>query len=290
MSHLGKKMKEDLILGGLSNKTQSAYLREVKKLKEFYQKTPDLITEEELRKYFLYLSQELKVSESLFTQALCGIKFFYTKTLKRNWKTFEIVKHKKQKRLPLILSKEEIKKMFAASAIPNLKHRAILTVIYSAGLRIGEARMLKVADIDSKRMLIKINQGKGNKDRYTILARQTLMLLRQYYRAYQPQDWLFPGVPSTNPISDRTIGLVFKKACEKSGIKKAVTPHSLRHSFATHLMESGVNLRYIQNLLGHQSPETTAIYTHVSHHHISKIISPIDTFTLDINGGKGGTN
>ena len=180
--------------------------------------------------------------------------------------------------------------MFAASAIPNLKHRAILTVIYSAGLRIGEARMLKVADIDSKRMLIKINQGKGNKDRYTILARQTLMLLRQYYRAYQPQDWLFPGVPSTNPISDRTIGLVFKKACEKSGIKKAVTPHSLRHSFATHLMESGVNLRYIQNLLGHQSPETTAIYTHVSHHHISKIISPIDTFTLDINGGKGGTN
>ena len=277
MSQVGKKMKEDLILSGLSSKTQSAYLREVKKLKEFYQKPPDLVTEQDLRNYFLYLSLQAKVSESLFTQALCGIKFFYTKTLNRNWKTFEIVKHKKPKRLPIILSKEEIKKILDATVIPNLKHRAILSLIYSAGLRIGEARRLKAADIDSKRMLIKINQGKGNKDRYTILARQTLMLLRQYYRAYQPQDWLFPGVPSTKPISDKAIELVFKKACEKSGINKHVTPHSLRHSFATHLMESGVNLRYIQNLLGHQSPETTALYTHVCNQHISKIISPIDT-------------
>lgn len=277
MSYLGRKMQEDLRLRGLSKKTQSAYLREVRKLKQFYQKSPDLVTEEELRKYFLYLSQELNVSESLFTQAICGIKFFYTKTMDRNWKTFEIVRPKKQRRLPVILSKEEIKKVLDVNVLANLKHRCILTVIYSGGLRIGEACRLKISDIDSKRMVVKINQAKGNKDRYTILAKQTLMLLRQYYRKYRPEDWLFPGEPPTKHISERTIEVTFKKACKKSCINKDVTVHSLRHSFATHLMESGVNLRYIQSLLGHYRIETTAIYTHVCKHYIENIISPIDT-------------
>lgn len=277
MSYLGRKMQEDLKLRGLSKKTQSAYLREVRKLKEFYQKSPDLITEEELRKYFLYYSQELNASESLFTQAICGIKFFYTKTLDRNWKTFQIVRPKKQKRLPVILSKEEIKKILDANVIPNLKHRCILTVIYSGGLRIGEACRLKISDIDSKSMVIKITQGKGNKDRYTVLANQALMLLRKYYRSYRPVDWLFPGEPSSKHICERSVELIFKKACEKSGINKDVTVHSLRHSFATHLMESGVNLRYIQKLLGHSSIRTTVVYTHVCKHHIGKIINPIDT-------------
>ena len=277
MSYLGRKMQEDLKLRGLSKKTQSAYLREVRKLKEFYQKSPDSITEQELRKYFLYYSQELNVSESLFTQAICAIKFFYTKTIDRNWKTFQIVRPQKQKRLPVILNKEEIKKVLDANVIPNLKHRCILTVIYSGGLRIGEACRLKISDIDSKSMVIKITWGKGNKDRYTVLANQALMLLRQYYRSYRPEDWLFPGVPSTKHICERSVELIFKKACEKSGINKDVTVHSLRHSFATHLMESGVNLRYIQNLLGHSSIRTTVVYTHVCKHQIGKIINPIDT-------------
>lgn len=277
MSYLGRKMQEDLKLRGLSKKTQSAYLREVRKLKEFYQKSPDLITEEELRKYFLYYSQELNVSESLFTQAICGIKFFYTTTMDRNWKTFQIVRPQKKKRLPVILNKEEIKKILDANVIPNLKHRCILTVIYSGGLRIGEACRLKISDIDSKSMVIKITQGKGNKDRYTVLANKALMLLRQYYRSYRPVDWLFPGEPSSKHICERSVELIFKKACEKSGINKDVTVHCLRHSFATHLMESGVNLRYIQNLLGHHSIRTTVVYTHVCKHHIGKIINPIDT-------------
>ena len=277
MSYLGRKMQEDLKLRGLSKKTQSAYLREVRKLKEFYQKSPDLITEEELRKYFLYLSQELNVSESLFSQAITAIKFFYTTTMDRRWKTFLIVRPQKQKRLPVILSKEEIKKVLDATVIPNLKHRCILTVIYSGGLRVGEVCRLKISDIDSKSMVIKITQGKGNKDRYTLLANHTLMLLRQYYRSYRPEDWLFPGEPSTKHITERTVERVFEKACEKSGINKDVTVHSLRHSFATHLMESGVNLRYIQNLLGHRSIRTTVIYTHVRKHHLGKIISPMDT-------------
>ncbi len=279
MSYLGRKMQEDLKLHGLSKRTQAAYLREVRKLKDFYQKSPDLITEEELRKYFLYYTQELNVSESLFTQAICGIKFFYTKTLDRNWKTLKIVKPRKQKRLPVILSKEEIKKMLDANVLSNLKHRCILTVVYSAGLRVGEVCRLKISDIDSKSMVIKITQGKGNKDRYTILSHRALMLLRQYYRSYRPEDWLFPGEPSSNHICVGTVELVFKKACEKSGIKKHVTVHCLRHSFATHLMESGVNLRYIQDLLGHRSIETTVVYTHVRKEHIGKIISPMDTIT-----------
>jgi integrase/recombinase XerD len=280
MSYLGRKMQEDLKLRGLSKKTQSAYLREVRKLKEFYQKSPDLITEEELRKYFLYYTQELNVSESLFTQAICGIKFFYTNTLDRNWKTFKIVKPQKQKRLPEILSKEEIKKVLNANVLSNLKHRCILTVIYSAGLRVGEVCRLKISDIDSKSMVIKITQGKGNKDRYTILAHRTLMLLRQYYRSYRPVDWLFPGEPSSKHICEGTVEVVFKRACEKSGIKKHVTVHCLRHSFATHLMESGVNLRYIQDLLGHHSIKTTVVYTQVRKEHIGKIISPMDMDTL----------
>lgn len=279
MSYLGRKMQEDLKLHGLSKRTQTAYLREVRKLKDFYQKSPDLITEEELRKYLLYYTQELNVSESLFTQAICGIKFFYTKTLDRNWKTLKIVKPRKQKRLPVILSKEEIKKMLDANVLSNLKHRCILTVVYSAGLRVGEVCRLKISDIDSKSMVIKITQGKGNKDRYTVLSHRALMLLRQYYRSYRPEDWLFPGEPSSNHICVGTVELVFKKACEKSGIKKHVTVHCLRHSFATHLMESGVNLRYIQDLLGHRSIETTVVYTHVRKEHIGKIISPMDTIT-----------
>jgi integrase/recombinase XerD len=277
MSYLGRKMQEDLQLRGLSKKTQSAYLREVRKLKEFYQKSPDLITEEELRKYFLYLSQELNVSESLFSQAITAIKFFYTTTMDRKWKTFQIVRPQKRKRLPVILGKKEIKKVLDATVVPNLKHRCILTVIYSGGLRVGEVCRLKISDIDSESMVIKITQGKGNKDRSTVLSRRALLLLRQYYRSYRPVDWLFPGVPSSKPISERSVELILKKACEKSCIEKDVTVHSLRHSFATHLMESGVNLRYIQKLLGHSSIGSTAIYTHVCKHHISKIISPMDT-------------
>lgn len=147
--------------------------------------------------------------------------------------------------------------------VRNLKHRAILTTIYSAGLRLGEARNLCINDIDSKRMLIRIIQSKGNKDRYAILAQKTLILLREYWKRYRPESWLFYGRLKTEPISSRTIQKIFSNACKKANINKPATVHTLRHSFATHLMETGIHLRYIQTLLGHNSPKTTAIYTHV---------------------------
>lgn len=275
MSYYGRKMKEDLLLRGFSKKTISAYLREMKKLIEFYQKSPELISEYELRNYFIYLRDQKKISESLLSQALCGIKFFYTKTLNRRWNIFNILKHKKNKALPNILSKSEIRNII--NVTKNLKHRAILAVIYSGGLRISEVCRLKVADIDSKRMIIKINNSKNNKDRYTILSNKTLKILKEYWQDYRPVDWLFPGFPATKEISTRSVVLVFQKACEIAGIKKKVSVHSLRHSFATHLMEDGTNLRVIQSLLGHYSIKSTVIYTHVCDYRKKNIVSPMDT-------------
>jgi site-specific recombinase XerD len=275
MSQLGRKMKEDLELYGLAQKTQIAYLREVRKLKEFYGKSPGLITEKELRDYYLHLVRELQISESRFYQVNGGIKFFYSVTLARGWRALNIVRPRRRKELPAVLTKEEVQRLLQATE--NLKHRCILTLIYSAGLRISEARHIKVQDIDSKKMLIKVNQGKGNKDRYTILGQRTLMLLREYWRTCRPKDWLFPGVPDTKPLNPKSIERVFKKACQKAGIKRHVTVHSLRHSFATHLMEDGTNLRYIQNLLGHSRISTTMIYTHVCQDHLRNVTSPIDT-------------
>jgi site-specific recombinase XerD len=275
MRKLRKRMIEDMTLKGLSPKTQKAYLIQVSKFAKHFKCSPEHLGEDELRKYFLYLTLEKKVSDSVFRHALCGLKYLYTVTLNRDWKTLEIVRPKKKKRLPVILSKEEVKNILGE--IKNIKHKAIIATIYSAGLRISEATNLHVNDIDSKRMLIRVVQAKFNKDRYVILGQKALILLRKYWRGYKPKHWLFPGWPKTKPISLNSIERVFKKACVKAGIRKPATVHTLRHSFATHLLEAGINLRYIQILLGHKSPKTTAIYTHVCKHDLSKIVSPIDT-------------
>jgi len=218
---------------------------------------------------------DLNVSDSLLGQAVCGIKFFYTVTLNREWRTLQYIRIKKKKKLPVILSKEEVREIL--EKIVNLKHQFILSVIYSGGLRIGEACRLKIQDVDSKRMLIKINLGKGKKDRYTILGAQTLRLMKEYLKTFQPKEWLFPGQPKSKHISARAVELVFHKACNLAGIRKKVTVHSLRHSFATHLMENGTNFRLIQAILGHSRPSTTLIYTHVCKYHIEELTSPIDS-------------
>ncbi|MDI9512668.1 MAG: tyrosine-type recombinase/integrase [Bacillota bacterium] len=195
----------------------------------------------------------------------------------------DLERPKKEKKLPEILSKNEISKLL--KAVKNLKHKAILYLVYSAGLRVGEVVKLKPTDIDSDRMLIPIIQGKGKKDRYTILSETALSILRQYVKVYKPEHWLFPGQHPDKHLTERSVQKVFDNARIDAKIRKDVSVHNLRHSFATHLLEGGVNLRYIQELLGHSSSKTTEIYTHVTQKNLSNIISPLDTIMMNKEEG-----
>jgi site-specific recombinase XerD len=197
---------------------------------------------------------------------------------------YEIKRPHKDKKLPVVLSKEEVAKIL--SSIDNIKHKAILMIIYSAGLRVGEVVKLKVEDVDSNRMLVHVKGAKGRKDRYTLLSKTALEILREYWRKYKPAKWLFEGARDGRYLSTRTVEKLLTHACEKAGIKKEVSVHTLRHSFATHLLESGTDLRYIQELLGHANSKTTEIYTHVSTKSLGKIQSPLDSLNLK----KGGSN
>jgi site-specific recombinase XerD len=209
------------------------------------------------------------------------LKFYYGTLLKKKF-IYEVKRPRKDKKLPTVLSKEEVAKIL--SSVDNLKHKAILMLVYSAGLRVGEVVRLKTEDIDSNRKLIHIKGAKGRKDRYTLLSERALEILKQYLRKYRPEKWLFGGAREGRYLSARTADKIFRNACEKSGIKKDVSLHALRHSFATHLLEAGTDLRYIQELLGHSHCKTTEIYTHVSTKSLGKIISPLDTFELAKEG------
>jgi len=228
----------------------------------------------EIREYLHYLIKERNVSQGAVTQAYGALKFFYEMTLKRDWEGFRIPKGKGGRRLPIVLSQQEVEALFGA--IKNLKHRAILMTIYSAGLRISEALQLKLTDIDSQRMMIRVAHGKGNKDRYTLLGRRNLEILREYWKKYRPVDWLFCNPSRKKPLSTNAVRRVFYKALRKVGIKKPATIHTLRHSFATHLLEAGTDLYHIQHLLGHPNPKTTAVYLHLSRKELTKVTSPLD--------------
>lgn len=196
---------------------------------------------------------------------------------------YEIKRPRKDKKLPVVLSKEEVAGIL--SSVENLKHRAILMLVYSAGLRVSEVVKLKLADIDNNRMLIHIKGAEGKKDRYAMLSKMALETLREYWGQYKPEQWLFEGVRKGRHLSTRTVEKILEHARERAGIIKAVTVHTLRHSFATHLLEAGTDLRYIQELLGHANSKTTEIYTHVSAKNIGQIKSPLDSLNLK-NGGK----
>ncbi len=245
---------------------------------EFYSgKDPVDITEADIREYLLYLIEEKEVSMSYQNQAINAIKFYYEQVLGRPVKTYYIQRPKTGRKLPNVLSEQEVQMILKHTA--NIKHKAILSLIYSAGLRRGELINLKPADIDSKRMYVKIRGGKGDKDRYSILSEKVLELLRKYFREYKPKEWLFEG-QFGGQYSATSIQHILKDAVHRAGIRKRVTVHTLRHCFATHLLEHGVDLRYIQELLGHQSPKTTEIYTHITQRGLGKIKSPLDN--LDI--------
>ena len=263
MSILSQKMETDMQLHGLSAQTQEAYVRAVRQLAKHYQRSPDRIIEEELRQYFLYLKSTRCVSNSTFRIALCGIKFFYEQTLQRTWHTLQLVRPAKENKLPVVLSFEEVRQIL--SCVRHERYRVCLSTIYACGLRLQEGTQLQVAEIDGARKMLHILQGKGNRDRYVPLPDTVLARLRRFWGTHRNRTWLFPSMMRMDqPLSGSGVQRAFHLALEQSGVHKHATVHTLRHSYATHLLESGTDLRVIQAYLGHSSPATTALYTHLT--------------------------
>lgn len=265
---LRQRMIEDMHLRGLSARTQEAYVRAVRQLAEYYNKSPDQISEEELRRYFLYLELEKQVSSSTCVIALNGIRFVYQQTLGREWPSLAMVRPPTEHKLPVILSEQEVRQVLGCVKRPH--YRVCLSTIYSCGLRLLEGVRLQVSQIDSSRMALHIRQGKGHRDRYVPLPERTLGLLREHWLRHRNPVWLFPSTRTGGmgtadvPFHASGVQKAFRLALRASGIHKPATVHTLRHSWATHLLEAGVNLRLIQTWLGHNSLTTTAIYTHLT--------------------------
>jgi site-specific recombinase XerD len=280
MDALREKMMKDLQLKGITPRTQKKYLREVTNLTNYLGKSPEELGEDEVKEYLLHLLEDRKLSRGTYKNYAAGIKFLYKTTLNREEVVEKIRYPKALKKLPVVLDLAEIKSLL--SVTENLKHRALLTITYSAGLRISEAASLRVTDIDSKRMMVRVQQGKGGKDRYSILSQTALELLRRYWRQYRPKQWLFEGQKEGTHIGLTAIRNIFLEAKKRAGITKPASPHTLRHSFATHLIEAGTSLHHVQLLLGHRSPTTTTVYLHVSKMNLSKVASPLDSLPEEI--------
>ena len=277
MKTIFTRVQENCELRNLTENTQRSYLRIIRQFSEYFNRSPEELGTEELREYLLHLKRDKKQAAKTLNAAYSALKFFYHNVLDRPWEISPVPRVKLDKKLPVVLSTEEIKRLL--TVIRNIKHKALLTVIYSAGLRTSEAANLKVSDIDSSRMQIRIQNSKGAKDRYTILSETALRILLQYWKINRPHKWLFPGRFGDKPIGFRGISFIFNQYKKRAGITKAATVHSLRHSFATHLLENGADLYHIQLLLGHSSPKTTTVYLHVRRVDLQKIASPLDVIT-----------
>jgi len=256
-----------------SHRSIDTYIHMLNALEEYHDTSIDEISKDQVKDFLQYSIATKGLSVSYINQVISAVKILQKDVLGKEWESIRIKRPRRIKKLPVVLSKEEVKSMIETTR--NLKHRTIFAVIYSAGLRISELISLRPSDIDSDRKQIRV-LGKGNKYRYTLLSDNTLNMLRMYWRAYRPVRYLFEGQRQGQPISRETIQVVFKQACKKTGINKQATVHSLRHSFATHLLESGVNLKIIQSLLGHSSLRTTSIYLHVTRFDPASIRSPFD--------------
>jgi integrase/recombinase XerD len=289
MGKLRDQMESDLKLRRYSKSTTKEYLRCMINFTKFFMRTPEELGEPEIRTFLLHLVEKRKISASMQKMYIAAIKFFYSTTLKRPDVVQHICYPRVPKTLPDILSPEEVLALF--DAIESMKHRAIVATAYACGMRISEACNLHCrGDIDSERMFIHIRLGKGGKDRYVMLSEQLLVLLRMYYKEARPTGiCLFPGEHPDQSISPSAVRAVFNKAVRKLSIPKRITPHCLRHSFATHLLEAGTDIRVIQALLGHSSIRTTTRYTHVSNAHIATVKSPLDLITQR-SKRKGGRN
>lgn len=273
MTELRKKMIRDMQLRRFSPRTQQTYLSAVTALAKHFKQSPDLIPQERVQDYLLYLLNERKLAWSSVDVYANGLQFFFRVTLGRA-SVFLLPPRQHAQRLPEVLSGSELERLFAA--VGNLKHRVMLMVAYAGGLRLGELIHLKVTDIDSHRMMIRVEQGKGNKDRYTLLSQRLLNELRAYWKTYQPKTWLFPGKTPDKPLNESSVQKAMILAKVKAGIRKSGGIHALRHCFGTHLLEAGTDLRTIQVLMGHRSIQTTARYTRVTAHKIRFTQSPLD--------------
>lgn len=275
MTELRTKMTMDLEIRGYSETTKKYYISHVMRFAQHFKKSPELLGEDEIYEYLHYCIIEKQLSEGTVNTIHSALKFFYTKTLGRDWRVEKLARMKERKKLPVVLSQSEVKSILDATE--NLKHKAILMTIYASGLRVSEAANLKPIDIDSKNNQIFVRNGKGKKDRYTILSKANIEILREYWKRYHPKTFLFGSRFGDDAISVRAIQEIFKDARDKAGIKKAATVHTLRHSFATHLLEAGTDICYIQRLLGHTSIHTTTIYLHLRRMDLLNITSPLDT-------------
>lgn len=279
MTKLRQRMLEDLQIRHYSPITIRLYLHSVAEFAQYFHKSPDRLGAEHIRQYQLFLIKDKQASQSTCVQLVCALRFLYTHTLHRKIAIERIPFPRRERRLPLILSREEIKALLEAPS--SLRDRAVLAALYGSGLRVSEAAQLKPRDIDARRNVVWVRQGKGRKDRQTLLPTKLLELLRLYWRTERPGEWLFPVRDRSRPVGPKTIYLACRAAAQAAGLRKTVHPHLLRHAFATHLLESGVNLPTIQLLLGHANLETTARYLQVADVAVRATPSPLDSLDLD---------
>ena len=275
MSSLRKQMEADMAVRGLAYRTRETYVQSVAKLAKFYSRRPDQISETEVQRYLLHLLQERKLAHSSCNVMVSALEFFYRVTLHRREIEFCLPRPKVPAKLPQILAREEVAALIEKTS--NLKHRALLMTTYGAGLRLQEVCRLRLCDIDAKRMMLRVELGKGAKDRYTLLSPRLLDELRRYWLLHRPKQWLFPSprVPEL-PLPKQTAHRIYHAAKDRAGITKAGGIHALRHAFATHLLEAGVDIHSIQRLMGHDSLSTTERYFHLAQKHLSGIASPLD--------------
>lgn len=274
MGKLRDLMDRELQIRGYTPSTRYIYLRSVIRFVMWFGRSPDEATLEDINRYQFEITKNGKVSWGYFNQVVCALRFFFKVTLKKDWAVENIPYQRRGRKLPEILSAEETEAFLGA--LSNVKHRAMLMTVYGAGLRASEVTHLKVRDIDSSRMVIRVEQGKRRKDRYVMLSPRLLEVLREYWKACRPKMWLFPGSDPDRPISTRSLHSVSKRAMRLARIRKNVNTRALRHAFATHLLEGGTNLRVIQLLLGHRKLETTALYSHVARTYLADTLSPLD--------------
>ena len=272
-------MLEDLQIRQYSPTTIRIYLHCLAEFAKHFNQSPDLLSPEHIREYQLYLVKQKQVSRPTCIQTVCALRFFYIHTLNRKVAIEHIPFPRRARKLPMILSREEVKALLEAPR--SLRHRTLLAVLYGTGVRVAEVTQLKLSDIDARRHVLWVRQGKGRRDRQTLLSEKLLELLRTYWRSERPTEWLFPSAKGGRPISPKAVYLACRSAAQAAGISKSVHPHSLRHAFATHLLEAGINLRTIQILLGHANLETTARYLHVADVAVRSTPSPLDSLDLD---------
>jgi integrase/recombinase XerD len=284
MTPLRRRMIDDMTLRNFTKATIKAYVRAVARFARYFHCSPDRLGREHVRAYLLHLLNEQHVSHSYYKLTRCALRFFYRETLGRDDVPASLAPVKQPRCLPVVLGPDELARFFAA--VKNLKHRALLMTAYAAGLRVSEVTRLRIADIDSARMVIRVRHGKGQKDRYVMLSPRLLEVLRAYWKAARPSDFLFPGAAADRPLTTGSVRQVCSRARRAAGLDKHVTVHTLRHSFATHLLESGTDLRTIQVLLGHHSFSTTARYVHVATASLPSTKSPFDRLELAPRGAR----